>query len=91
MKNSQAKLLEGLSKDLTAKHGRGIPRQGFQKMRAFYLGCEIFPTPSGKLEARAKCPTLSGESGDGERQTPSAKSESNQRPIKARWKEEGKK
>jgi len=60
-------------------------------MEAFFLGGQIFPTPSGTLEARAKCPTLSGESGDGERQTPSAKSESNQRPKKARWKEEAKK
>lgn len=29
-------------------------------MRTFYGGWEICPTPSGKLEARAKCPTLSG-------------------------------
>ena len=31
-------LLARLSKDLTAKHGRGFSRQGLQKMRAFYLG-----------------------------------------------------
>jgi len=36
-------------------------RQGLQKMRSFYMGWEICPTPSGKLEARAKCPILSGE------------------------------
>jgi hypothetical protein len=33
-----------------AKHGRGFSRQGLQKMRAFYLGWEICPTPSGKFE-----------------------------------------
>ena len=52
-------LLERLSRDLTAKHGRGFSRQGLQKMRAFYLGWEICPTQSGKFESRAKCPTLS--------------------------------
>jgi len=69
-------LLESLSRDLTANHGRGFSRQGLQKMRAFYLGWEICPTPSGKFEARVKCPTLSGESENGKTQTPSAESES---------------
>lgn len=67
-------LLESLSKDLTANHGRGFSRQGLQKMRAFYLGWEICPTPSGKFEARVKCPTLSGENGARKRPTLPAES-----------------
>jgi len=47
-----------------------------------------FPDTIGKIQARMKCPALSGERGDRKRQTPSAKSESTQRPIKARWEEE---
>jgi hypothetical protein len=55
------RLLSRLANDLTAKYGRGFSRQGLQKMRSFYLGWEICPTPSGKFEAMVKCPTLSGE------------------------------
>jgi predicted nuclease of restriction endonuclease-like (RecB) superfamily len=66
-------LLQSLSNDLTAKHGRGFSRQGLQKMRAFYLGWEICSTPSGKLEAAAICPTVSGKSEVAITQTPSAK------------------
>lgn len=55
-------LLQRLGRDLTEKFGRGFTRQGLQKMRAFYLGWAIFPTPSGKMQARVICPTLSGES-----------------------------
>jgi predicted nuclease of restriction endonuclease-like (RecB) superfamily len=55
-------LLERLSTDLTSRFGRGFSRQGLQKMRAFHLGWEICPTVSGKLQARVKHPTLSGES-----------------------------
>ena len=65
------RLLFRLAEDLTARHGRGFSRQGLQKMRSFYLEWEICPTPSGKFEARAKCPTLSGESEVGKLQTPS--------------------
>ena len=65
-------LLQSLSKDLTAKHGRGFSRQGLQKMRAFYLGWEICSTPSGKLEAAVICPTVSGKSEGAITQTPSA-------------------
>src|SRR5581483_5580168 len=43
-------LLRRVAQDLTARHGRGFSRQGLQKMRAFYLGWEICPTPSGKFE-----------------------------------------
>ena len=68
------RLLVQLAEDLTARHGRGFSRQGLQKMRSFYLEWEICPTPSGKFEAQAKCPTLSGESEVGKRQTPSAES-----------------
>lgn len=65
-------LLQSLSNDLTAKHGRGFSRQGLQKMRAFYLGWEICSTPSGKLEAAVICPTVSGKSESAITQTPSA-------------------
>lgn len=51
-------LLDRLSNDLTRTHGRGFSMQGLYKMRGFYLGWQISPTPSGKLEARAKCPIL---------------------------------
>jgi hypothetical protein len=65
-------LLKALSRDLTAKHGRGFSRTNVQQMRLFYMGWEICQTPSGKLEARAKLspdmrggsdilPTASGE------------------------------
>lgn len=67
-------LIERLARDLTARHGRGFSKQGLYKMRGFYLGWQILPTPSGKLEARAIFPTASGESGIEIRQTPSAES-----------------
>jgi len=65
-------LLARLSNDLTAKHGRGFSRQGLQKMRAFFLEWEICSTPSGKLEARAKCSTASGKGEEPKLQTVSA-------------------
>lgn len=64
-------LVDRLARDLTARHGRGFSKQGLYKMRGFYLGWQILPTPSGKLEARAIFPTLSGERGTEIRQTPS--------------------
>ncbi len=75
-------LLRRLTGDLTARHGRGFSRQGLQKMRAFYLGWEICPTVSGKFEAHAKGPTLSGKSGKKTLQTLSA--ESMQLPVSRR-------
>lgn len=56
------KLLERLSADLTARHGRGFSRTNVSRMRAFYVGWEIVQTASEQFEARAKCQTLSGES-----------------------------
>ena len=53
-------LLVALAKDLTAKYGRGFSKSNLFQMRAFFLGWEIFQTPSGKFEARAKFPTPSG-------------------------------
>ena len=44
-------------------------------MRTFYLGWEICPTLSGKLQARVKFPTVSGKSDAEKLQTPSAKSQ----------------
>ncbi len=68
-------LLKRLGQDLTGKYGRGYSRQGLQKMRTFYLGWEICPTLSGKLQARVKFPTVSGKSDAEKLQTPSAKSQ----------------
>ncbi len=48
-------LMEQLAQDLTARRGRGFSVQGIYKMRGFYLGWEILPTPSGELEYPAKC------------------------------------
>jgi predicted nuclease of restriction endonuclease-like (RecB) superfamily len=77
------KLLERLSVDLTARHGRGFSRPNVARMRAFYAAWEIVSTPSRQFEARAKCSALSSESatavvpvvsGETENvQTPSAK------------------
>jgi len=67
-------LLTRLSKDLTAKYGRGFSSRNIRQMRTFYLGWEIWQTPSAKLEARAKCLTPSGDFHDKKRQTPSAES-----------------
>lgn len=46
-------LLQRLGCDLTARFGRGFSDRNLLKMRAFYLGWEISPTPSAELEARA--------------------------------------
>ena len=64
-------LLSRLAVDLTARHGRGFSRPGLQRMRTFYLDWEICSTPSSKLEARAKCSTVSSESEPAIVQTPS--------------------
>ncbi|WP_165229166.1 PDDEXK nuclease domain-containing protein [Aquisphaera insulae] len=47
-------LLIRLSADLSRTHGRGFSKSNLFQMRAFYLGWEIFQTPSGKLTARAR-------------------------------------
>lgn len=64
-------LMERLAQDLMARHGRGFSQQGLYKMRGFYTGWRIFPTPSGKLEARAVPPTASAEIGHRNQQRPS--------------------
>lgn len=64
-------LLVRLSADLATKHGRGFSARNLRQMRAFYLGWEIWQTPSATFEARAKCQTLSGTSGPAIVQTPS--------------------
>jgi len=43
-------LLVSLAKDLTARYGRGFSKSNLFQMRAFFLGWEIFQTPSGKSE-----------------------------------------
>ena len=48
------KLLERLSKDLTALHGRGFSRTNVALMRAFYVAWGIVQTPSGQFEVRVK-------------------------------------
>lgn len=55
-----AGLWKQLAADLTAKHGRGFSKSNLALMRAFYLGWEIFQTPSGKLDAKV---TLLSETG----------------------------
>lgn len=56
------RVLSRLSADLIAKHGRGYSARNLRQMRAFYLGWEIWQTPSAKLEARVKIPTETGGS-----------------------------
>ena len=47
-------LLKALSRDLTAKHGRGFSRTNLQQMRLFYAGWEICQTSSWQpVEGRA--------------------------------------
>ena len=55
-------LLTLLAKDLTNAHGRGFSKSNLFLMRAFFLRWEIFQTPSGIFEAKAKFPTEAGES-----------------------------
>jgi predicted nuclease of restriction endonuclease-like (RecB) superfamily len=74
-------LLVNLARDLTVQHGRGFSKSNLFQMRAFYLGWEIFQTPSGIFEAQAKCRTLSGKSEVKKQQTPSAKSRQALLPI----------
>jgi predicted nuclease of restriction endonuclease-like (RecB) superfamily len=64
-----------LSQDLVAKHGRGFSERNLRHMRVFFLGWEIWQTPSAKLEARVKCQTVSGKSGKDISQIPSEKSD----------------
>ena len=76
-------LIERLAKDLTARHGRGFSIQGIYKMRGFYLGWQILPTPSGKSQAKAIPPTPSGKSDIGKLLAPSAKSKQALVPVSA--------
>jgi predicted nuclease of restriction endonuclease-like (RecB) superfamily len=62
-------LLINLARDLMARYGRGFSKSNIFLMRAFYLGWEIFQTPSGILEARAKCLAPSGISHTGNQLT----------------------
>src|SRR5579872_2025311 len=55
-------IVDRLAHDLTARCGRGFSRRNVFQMKLFNLGWEISPTASGKLRARVKCPTASGES-----------------------------
>jgi len=49
-------LLKRLGKDLTARFGRGFAWRNLFRMRNFYLGWEILPTPSAIFEARVRLP-----------------------------------
>jgi predicted nuclease of restriction endonuclease-like (RecB) superfamily len=55
-------VLKRLGQDLSTRLGRGFGWRNLFRMRAFYLGWDIFQTPSGKLQARVKCSTGSGKS-----------------------------
>jgi predicted nuclease of restriction endonuclease-like (RecB) superfamily len=46
------RLLKQLAHDLTARCGRGFSKSNLFLMRGFYLGWQIFQTPSGIFEAR---------------------------------------
>ena len=60
-------LLERLSRDLTARHGRGFSYTNLNKYRQFFLlNSRILPTAS---EDSQILPTLSGESSEGIRST----------------------
>lgn len=72
-------LLARLAGDLTAKFGRGFSRPGLQRMRSFYLGWEIFQTPSGTFEARVKRPSEDGTAAPEICSTPLSKSASEDR------------
>lgn len=51
-------LLVMLAQDLSTRYGRGFSKSNIFNMRAFYLGWEIFQTPSGIFAAQTKCATL---------------------------------
>jgi hypothetical protein len=79
-------LLVRLGADLSARYGRGFSWRNLFRMRNFYVGWEILPTPSAKFEAHVRlpnegdsdgdkiCPTPSGESRTATLSTQSAKS-----------------
>jgi predicted nuclease of restriction endonuclease-like (RecB) superfamily len=68
-------LWKRLATDLTARYGRGFSKSNLASMRGFYLGWEIFQTPSGKLEARVRCPRVQGTPDEVIFQTLSGKSQ----------------
>lgn len=49
-----AALVKRLGEDLSAQFGRGFSKSNLFQMRSFYLGWEIFQTPSGIFEARVR-------------------------------------
>jgi len=57
-----AELLKRLAVDLTGRFGRGFSKSNLFQMRGFFLGWEIFQTPSGIFEARVKLPAKLWES-----------------------------
>ena len=62
-------LLKRLGGDLSGRFGRGFSERNLLKMRTFYLGWEISPTPSAEFEARVKLPAGLLESVDEKVQT----------------------
>ncbi len=68
-------LLERISRDLTAKYGRGFSRSNVAQMRAFYQAWEIVQTPSGQFKARAKFLMSLSENVDKQTQKPSVESD----------------
>jgi len=75
-------LLVSLAKDLTEKHGRGFSKSNLFQMRAFFLGWEVFQTPSGDFEARVICSVLPDGCVGRKFQTLSGKSEAAQTASK---------
>jgi hypothetical protein len=56
-------LLKRRPQDLTARYGRGFSKSNHFLMRSFYLGWQIFQTPSGIFEARAEPADSAGSKG----------------------------
>jgi hypothetical protein len=65
-------IVDRLARDLTARYGRGFSRRNVFQMKGFFLGWEILPTPSAKLQARVKCPAVTADRAAEKVQTVSA-------------------
>lgn len=68
------KVIPRLSRDLAARFGRGFSERNLWKMKDFYLGWEILPTPSAEFGARVKLPAELLDPVEGKVQTVSGQS-----------------
>lgn len=65
-----AELIQRLSKDLTARFGRGFSRRNVEQMRVFYLAWQIGTNDAGRPQIRARTTTSAG--GDQAAESPKA-------------------